>query len=386
MSPLGKLTLALIGLRLWGANGFFIGLFLGHMLIDKTYVIRNVEKQINRLDDQIRVKLPYKYYRYYNRLDGNIWGKIWGAILGTLLFGFWGFVLFFIAGQVIFDMPQNTKIRKIKKKTDHFFDNHWGKFLGAVIGFVLESPVLIFVGLILGFVADYQRLEGAKLMPFASLSRYWQKINPLKLWRHAQSGEHRKYLEVMAALAALIAEADGKVSEKEAAMFRQVFAVKPEQESLVAEIFGNRKKHSGTFDKYALQLEKLTKDNEDLKESSIENLFRIAAADEVIKEEELRLLKQTSRIINLDERVFARLKRRFTPKPVDKKLSNCYDVLGVPYDASLPEIKAKWKKLIVIYHPDKLNEASEEEIKIATLRMTEINLAYQEIVKTKGKK
>lgn len=98
MSPLGKLTLALIGLRLWGANGFFIGLFLGHMLIDKTYVIRNVEKQINRLDDQIRVKLPYKYYRYYNRLDGNIWGKIWGAILGTLLFGFWGFVLFFIAG------------------------------------------------------------------------------------------------------------------------------------------------------------------------------------------------------------------------------------------------------------------------------------------------
>ena len=78
MSPLGKLTLALFGLKLFGADGFFIGLFLGHMFIDKTYAIRKIEKYISHLDDIIRVKLPYKYYRYYNRLDGNIWGKIWG--------------------------------------------------------------------------------------------------------------------------------------------------------------------------------------------------------------------------------------------------------------------------------------------------------------------
>ena len=66
MSPLGKLTLALIGLRFFGLNGLLIGLFLGHMLIDKTYIIRKIERMINRADDAIRVKLPYKYYRYYN--------------------------------------------------------------------------------------------------------------------------------------------------------------------------------------------------------------------------------------------------------------------------------------------------------------------------------
>ena len=63
-----------------------------------------------------------------------------------------------------------------------------------------------------------------------------------------------------------------------------------------------------------------------------------------------------------------------------------YDILGISYDASMDEIKAKWKKLIVIYHPDKLTNASEKEMKIATKRMAEINLAYQDIVKAKGKK
>ena len=61
MSPLGKLTLALIGFKLFGLDGLLVGLFLGHMFIDKTYIIRNIEKQINSLDDIIRIKLPYKY-------------------------------------------------------------------------------------------------------------------------------------------------------------------------------------------------------------------------------------------------------------------------------------------------------------------------------------
>lgn len=386
MSPLGKLTLALIGLRLWGADGFFCGLFLGHMFIDKTFAIRKLEQEISRLDDYIRVKLPYKYYRYYNRIDGNIWGKIWGAILGALLFGFWGFILLFIVGQVVFDMPTNPDIRRVKKDTDHFFDNNWGKILGAIIGFVLESPLLIFVGLILGFIYDYQRLEGAKLIPFDVLGKYWQKINPLKLWRHAESGEHRKYLETMAAISALIAEVDAKISKKEKDVFRKLFAVKDVRKSRVLEIFENKQKRRGDIDKYAYILEELTRDNDNLKEISLENLFKIAGADAVIKQDEMDLLERVAQIINLDDKAFAKLKKQFTPKPINKKLKAHYDVLGVSYDADLNEIKSTWKKLIVIYHPDKLTDASDEEKKAVTDKMAAINLAYQEIVKVKGKK
>jgi len=93
-----------------------------------------------------------------------------------------------------------------------------------------------------------------------------------------------------------------------------------------------------------------------------------------------------ARVINLDEMSFALLKRKFTPVKMDKKLAKYYEILGVPYDADLKEIKAKWKKLIMIYHPDKMTGASEKEVKVATKKMAEINIAYQEIVKAKSKK
>ena len=65
MSPLGKLTFALIGFKLFGADGLFAGLFFGHLLVDKTYVIRKIEGYMSHWDDVIRIKLPFKYYRYY---------------------------------------------------------------------------------------------------------------------------------------------------------------------------------------------------------------------------------------------------------------------------------------------------------------------------------
>ena len=130
----------------------------------------------------------------------------------------------------------------------------------------------------------------------------------------------------------------------------------------------------------------LTRHNESLKDVSMENLFKIASAKEVISENEMRMLKKVAKIIGLADREFARLKKQFKPNPISKKLMASYDILGISYDASMDEIKAKWKKLIVIYHPDKLTNASEKEMKIATKRMAEINLAYQDIVKAKGKK
>ncbi len=386
MSPLGKLTFALIGLRFLGIDGLLCGLFLGHMLVDKTYLIRKIEAFINHIDDQIRIKLPYKYYRYYNRIDGNVWGKIWGSVLGALLFGLWGFILLFIVGQVVFDMPENLKIRKMKKDVDHFFDNHWGAIFGFIVGFLLRSSLIICGGVILGFVFDYQRLEGAKLIPIAALQKYWQNINPLKLWRNALGGEHKKYLETMAALAAILAESDGKISIKEQEIFAHLFAVKDKQKSWVADVFNTPRKHLCSLSKYALNLEELTRFNDSLKQSSMENLFKMAAAEGVISSNKMDMLREIAATISLDEKIFAKQQKMFAPKPISKKLEKCYDVLGLPLNADVKEIKAKWKKLIVIYHPDKLVDASEKEIAEATARMTEINLAYQEIIKAKGAK
>ena len=85
MSPLGKFTLAVLGLRLAGANGFLWGMLLGHLFIDNTGVIHKIESAVSQVDDNIRLMLPYNVSRYYNRIEGNFWGKIWGAALGLSL-------------------------------------------------------------------------------------------------------------------------------------------------------------------------------------------------------------------------------------------------------------------------------------------------------------
>ena len=38
MAPLGKFTLSVIGLRLFGAAGFFWGMFLGHLLLSLIHI------------------------------------------------------------------------------------------------------------------------------------------------------------------------------------------------------------------------------------------------------------------------------------------------------------------------------------------------------------
>ena len=198
MSPLGKFTLAVLGLRFWGANGFFIGMFLGHMLIDKTIIIRKLEQILSTIDDNIRLMLPYKYYRYYNRLDGNFWGKIWGGILGAVLYGANGFIALFIFGHFLFDTPNSRHARKVRKKFDHIWDNNWAKIAGAIIGFALKSKVLLFCGVVIGFFIDYYRVENANLIPIEGIRRFWFRINPLKLWRHSKEARHVAYLQAMA--------------------------------------------------------------------------------------------------------------------------------------------------------------------------------------------
>lgn len=387
MSPLGKFTFAVFGLRFFGAEGFFIGMLLGHLLIDRTVIIKQVERGLHGIDDNIRILLPYRWYRYYNRLDGNFWGKIWGTLFGSILFGFYGFITLFIVGHFTFDTPNSRHADKFRKNFDIFWNRNWCKIFGAIIGFILHSRIILFSGIIIGYFLDSFRLERSFYKGFGLswLPKFWRKINPLKLALHSWEARKVTFIQAIAGLAAKVAKSDGSVNESEIRVFKKIFEIPADENSRVAKIFNDAKRSPEGFERYTAQLKTIADGDINLKESIIENLFKIVVADGAITVPESRIMEKITKELELPQGNFEAIRRHFEPSAAGGSIQDFYAVLGVFCNASDCEIKSRWKKLINQYHPDRLQSrgASPEEIKAATIKMAEINNAYQNIMKSR---
>ena len=145
MTPLGKLTFAIIGLRLFGAAGFLWGMFLGHILIDRSLVKTYIKTRLNQLDDTIRLMLPFRFYRYYNYLIDHVLGKIWGVILGGITFGWTGIAALGILGHLLFDCRSCKNCKDLRYAFEDFWNKNLGKIFGGLLGFSFRSKILLFV-------------------------------------------------------------------------------------------------------------------------------------------------------------------------------------------------------------------------------------------------
>lgn len=385
MSPLGKFLLAIGGLRFFGAEGLVCGLLLGHVLIDRTIVIKKIEQMLATLDDNIRIMLPYKYYRFYNRIEGKIRGKLICALIGLIFFGFDGFIAMFLVGHCLFDWADGQKTHAARKAIDMWFDRNLAKLCGAVLGFVLHSGVLVFCGILIGFFIDYYRVENAAILPWHLSKGFWQRCNPLKWWFNSKEARHVAYIRAVAGLAAQTAQADGDITDNEIRIFKKLFVITEEENSKAAQVFRSVKGSRKELENYAYQIRLIAKDNLPLKESVVDNLFKIAAADGCVTEKAFALLREIARLIELPEGNFRVIEDIYKPKSCNDSLAGYYEVLGVEASVSDDAIKKRWKELIIRYHPDKAQSlgASSAEIERATLKMAEINHAYQTIMKSR---
>lgn len=379
MTPIGKLTLAILGLRWFGINGFLWGMLLGHILIDRSLVKTYIKTRLSELDDSIRILLPYRLYCVYNRIHDNGFGKIWGAILGSITYGWNGLIAFVIFGHVLFDSHNNPFGREFRYGLEDFWNQHLAKLTGGIIGFTLHQHFLIFLGIIIGFVIDEYRLGGGFRGLFKT--KFWSKLNIIKLSLRSRQAKDVSFIQSMAGLSAKIAKADGVVSENEIAAFKKTFCT--DRNPQVAKIFNEAKKTTEGYEYYAKQLKTLSQNNLDMKESIIENLFKIAVIDGDIKTDELSILDNIADIIEIPQGNYTLIKNRFIMKPKTEEINNDYETLGLFYNASNKEIKKRWIELINEYHPDRIQAAGgdEAEIELATQKMAAINSAYERIMK-----
>jgi DnaJ like chaperone protein len=203
----------------------------------------------------------------------------------------------------------------------------------------------------------------------------------LDLFRSGPPEDQVAFTVGVIALGAKMAKADGVVSEREIAAFKQVFRVSDEELPNVARVFNMAKRDVAGFDTYARQLARLFKDRKEVLENVLDDLFHIAKADEIVHPDELAFLEAVAMEFGFDEVCFSRIKARHVIDGMDP-----YLIIGMGRDATNEEIKRHYRILVAEIHPDRLiaQGLPEEAIEVANKTLATINAAYDDISKERG--
>jgi len=180
------------------------------------------------------------------------------------------------------------------------------------------------------------------------------------------------------ALGAKMAKADGTVTKDEVAAFREVFVIPKGEEKNAGNLFNLARKDVAGFEEYAHKIKAMYGDDGEAPLCEIlQGLFHIAMADGVYHPNEDVFLARVSEIFGHDDARFKHVRAQFVPNAE----RDPYDVLGVPANASMADIRKAWRQWVRDTHPDQMmaRGVPEEAIKLAEKRMIAINRAWDEI-------
>ncbi|MCB1369259.1 MAG: molecular chaperone DjiA [Rhodobacteraceae bacterium] len=178
-------------------------------------------------------------------------------------------------------------------------------------------------------------------------------------------------------LGAKMAKADGQVRPVEVAAFRDVFQIAPKDEAAAARVFNLARQDVAGFDIYARRIARMFSDQPNVLEDILEGLFYIALADGRYHEGEESFLNTVAAVFGLSPQAFACIEARH----LEGRGRDPWQVLGVPRDAEMATIRARWRELVRTHHPDKMiaRGLPPETVNLANARLTAINRAWEEI-------
>ena len=178
-------------------------------------------------------------------------------------------------------------------------------------------------------------------------------------------------------LGAKMAKADGQVRPVEVAAFRDVSQIAPKDEAAAARVFNLARQDVAGFDIYARRIARMFSDQPNVLEDILEGLFYIALADGRYHEGEESFLNTVAAVFGLSPQAFACIEARH----LEGRGRDPWQVLGVPRDAEMATIRARWRELVRTHHPDKMiaRGLPPETVNLANARLTAINRAWEEI-------
>ncbi len=380
MSPLGKIIGAILGLLIGGPIGIVWGAIAGHLLVDNTPVDAATQRGLDRLKDKILSKTNHKFQYFIKHNDVNFLGKLVGFVIGFAIWHIFGGLIGFLAGHFLID-EKSEKVKELRQWLDANWDKNWCKIAGALVGFVLFPPYGIVFGLVGGHYLDLYRENGVLSFGKKSGDNLFKNAN------FFNDAKHVSFIQTMAALSAKLAKVDGVVTKAEVNTFKDLFNIPEKDYKKIATIFDNAKKTATGFEEYARQLKKLYGNDKKVMEQSIEVLFKIAASDDAVSDEELRFITDVANLLDVPRPTFEYYRNKFRMRreavsDIDAmSIADAYKILGLSAKCSDREIKTARRKLVRENHPDHLiaDGKSAKEIKKATLKIARINAAYDVI-------
>ena len=232
----------------------------------------------------------------------------------------------------------------------------WGKILGGATGFAFGGPIGALLGGVAGHAIDKIKTK-KKLPEETALKQIGFTIGVI-------------------VLSAKMAKADGKVTEDEIRAFKEKINVPDSEIKNVAKLWDQAKKTTDGFQIYARQIANLLEKNSSVLEELLKLLIIIALADGKITIPEIKYLEKVGNIFGFSKEDFERIYSSKSGVSADP-----YKILGVSRDASVDEIRQKWKQLAINHHPDRLISQGipEDLIHKSTSRLKEINNAWDTI-------
>jgi DnaJ like chaperone protein len=254
------------------------------------------------------------------------------------------------------------------------------KILGALLGYWIGG----FWGMLLGIFLGHQFDRARPSLLGKLVKNHLQQVQ-------------RAFFEATFSVMGHVAKADGRVSEEEIAVARQVMQRMNLSEQATREamaLFARGKAADFDLQAMLLSLAAATRKNHGLLRMFIEIQLAAAFADGELDDSERGLLLRICSALGFSQSEFVRLEAMIRAamhshqpeQSAGLTEQDAYAILNIDPSASDAEVKRAYRRLTSQHHPDKLAAKGlpEEMMKLAAEKTHEIRSAYESIRSARG--
>ena len=232
-----------------------------------------------------------------------------------------------------------------------------GKWVGIGAGWFLAGPI----GAIIGYYISKSFFDG-------------------------KNDQAKAYELSLLILSSLVIKSDGKIVKAELDYVKQFFinTFGVQKANKYFEVFNKLNKQSLSSELRPVCQQLNSYVNHASRLQIIHFLFGVSASDNEIHPSEIELIKKIAGYLNINQYDFESIQSMFLTEGSANSLDKWFAILEIDKNASDNEIKKAHRKMVIKYHPDKLQGVSKEIIKLAEDKFLLVQQAYENIMKSRS--